>query len=83
MKVVTGKRTISNMSPYLIKLTREYLVALAEQRTLLATQPENKEHADRIVTSLTKVNDKVSSAAAVLFAYGIVDRQGNLVEDKE
>ena len=74
---------ISNMSPYLIKLTREYLIALAEQRTLLATQPENKEHADRIVTSLTKVNDKVSSAAAVLFAYGIVDRQGNLVEDKE
>lgn len=74
---------ISNMSPYLIKLTREYLVALAEQRTLLATQPENKEHADRIVTSLTKVNDKVSSTAAVLFAYGIVDRQGNLVEDKE
>lgn len=74
---------ISNMSPYLIKLTREYLVALAEQRTLQNMQPESKEHADRLVKNLTRLNDKVSSTAAVLFAYGIVDRQGNLVEDKE
>lgn len=56
-------------------------MALAQKRSLLSIVPDTKEETDKLVYTLSKLEDKVSSTAAVLYAYGIVDRQGNLVEN--
>jgi hypothetical protein len=70
------------MSPYLIQITREYLAALVERRALLDVEPVNTESMAKLLRDHSRINDKIASHAAVLYAHGIVDRQGNLVEDK-